>query len=944
MRVSPSERHARPRSTSILCALLLALLPAATRADAPAFTRFGIEDGLSQATVTAVVQDGLGFVWIGTQDGLDRFDGHDIHAWNAAPGVAGELQDDSINDLLVDRDGTLWVATYEGVSRYDVARDAFTTLQHDPDDPGSLPHDSVSALALAPDGGIWVGTRAGLARIDPDSGAIRTWASQWRGSVRDLVVGPDGQPWLATDSGLHRLDPDTGQVILDAATGAPYLTGAPVWSLALEGSGRLWVGTEQEGLIELAADGSTARRVPSLPSPWVRALLLTADGALWIGTAEGLVRLDPETRRREQWRNDATDPSSLAQNPVISLGESRGGLVWIGTATMGLNMHDPRTRRFRQYRRQTAEPGTLTDTVVYEITGDPSGRLWVGTRNGGLNRLDPATGTFTHVDYRPDATDQDHPWIVAIDAGADGTLWIATHSRGLHAWHPDTGAHRHWRHDPERPDSIASDRLRDVLVDADGSVWIATSGAGLDRLDPATGRVTHHRPVEGDARSLPSVWVRSLYLDDRGELWIGTYGNGAARWHPDAQDFTRHLHDPEDPRTLSSRFVRSIFRDRAGAVWFSTDDGLSRLDGDGFTRFGTDAGLPEGVVYGVLQSDDGALWGSTNHGLVRLPAGADRFQRIDADDGLRAREFNTGAFHHAADGTLWFGGVDGLTGFDPDPVRTVADTRADADSGTGAQTDAQADGHSEVDTHAGVEVDAATVVLTGYRIFNRPVAVNPQGPLREHIAVADRITVAPDQRMITFDFAALSFRPEAISGYRYRLAGFADQWVDTGVDAGIATFTTLSPGDYVFEVAAIDDDGMPGPTTRLPVQVQPRYWETVWFRSLLALLAVAVILLGARARQRHLVRQNRLLEETVAQRTAELSSTVARLQASKQEVSRLEGILPICSGCKRIREEGADPRLDESWIDVDRYLRHRMDADFSHGACPRCIDALYPER
>lgn len=489
----------------------------------------------------------------------------------------------------------------------------------------------------------------------------------------------------------------------------------------------------------------------------------------------------------------------------------------------------------------------------------------------------------------------------ALTFGSDGALWVGTYDQGLNRFDPATGRAVRFRHDPGRPDGIGSDRIRTLATGHDGSIWVGLSGAGLDRLDPATGRFRHYPPGAAEDGALPGGFVRGLRVARDGTLWVATYGAGAARYDEATDRFVRYAHDEDDPSSLGSDFVRSVFEDSRGRIWFATDTGLNLLEDAErgvFRRWGVDEGLPNPVVYGVLEDGEGGLWMSTNQGLARLAPDLTSFSSYDVSDGLQGNEFNTGAFYRDAGGAMYFGGVDGLTVFRPEAIRS--------------------------------DPFAPPVRLTDFLLYNEPVPVSDSSVLTVAPPLVRSITLPRDAQVLTFEFAGLAFRDPLRNRYEYRLDGLHDGWLRAAPENRRATFTSLQPGTYTFRVRAANADGVwSDDEANVTLTVLPAFWETVWFRALvlLSLVGIGAGVMGLR--QYELARRNRELERRVEERVA--------------HIKRLEGLLPICSSCKKIRTTPDDSQDPSAWMPIESYITHRTDADFSHGFCPDCATTLMNE-
>ncbi len=826
----------RPRRL-VLVALgaLLAAFPAAPRE----LGRLSLDEGLSQSIVEAIHQDRLGFLWLATEDGLNRWDGARFTVFRNVPGDARSFPYNDLKCLDEDAQGALWIGSFGGgLNRFDPATGRVTSYRNDPADSASLPADLVRAVRVDRDGRVWAGTQGGgLARLDPRTGRFerfrhdpRDGASLAHDDVRALLVDGRGTLWVGTyGGGLDRFDPARGAFVHVPANGG---AGAELVDALLEDrSGHLWAGTWGGGLLLL--DERAGRLVPRprgarLPGERVKALAEDHEGFLWVATdGAGLARYDRKTETVEVLSHDPSVPRSLATDRVFSLLEDRSRVLWIGTYGGGLNTLDLGRKKFRNVRRDPRVPTSLGHDIVWSFHEDADGTFWVGTDSGGLQRWDRARDVFRG--FRHDPRDPDslaHDTVRALLGDAAGNLWIATNGAGLDRLDRATGRFEHRRHDPRDPSSIAHDELRTLYEDRSGTLWVGTYGGGLDRLERETGRFVHHRNDPADPASLSNDFVRCVLEDSTGALWVGTQGGGLNRLDRATGRFTRFRADAADPASLSNDFVFALHEDRAGSFWVGTyGGGLNRLDRatGRFTRFTARDGLSSDSVYGILEDERGHLWISTNRGLTELDPADGTFRSWDETDGLSSDEFNGGAFYRSPRGEMFFGGIRGFDVFFPSEIA--------------------------------VRTEPAPVVLTELLLANRPVPAGRSSDgrtlLPTFVTYADDVVLSHEDDVVSLEFAALHFAAPQKLRYAFRLDGFDRDWIPTGADRRVATYTGLAPGRYLFRVKAANPDGVWGEReARLGIVVTPPVWGTWWFRLAAGLGLAAAVLAAFRRRMR----------------------------------------------------------------------------------------------
>ena len=853
-----------PALVRFACGVLLACLCAGALAGGPRslrFERIGLEEGLAQESVVTILQDRAGFMWFGTQAGLNRFDGYRIQVFRNDPNDPASLADNYVQSAYEDPQGRLWFGTRGGLARYDPATRRFVRQPLAASGERSVRNGSVNAIVGDGAGGLWAATGDGVVHVDAATGAVRTLRHDAgdAGSLRDdrvtaLALDPRGGLWVGTGVGIDYL-----------ARGAAHFVHFDVDSSA--------------------GPGANTRRNT------ISALSMGPRDTLWIGTDAGL----------EAWRIGAGAPQrrrmgaddGMTAGRIRALYHDAGGTLWVGTESDGLKWRDPATGRFVGYLSQPLDRHTLSDNLVTSILVDRTGTLWAGTYYNGVNRADLASGGFARFSLQPGQVDDARSTrkIRAIATGGDGSLWLGTTGGGMLHLDTVTGRFDTLRHAPAQAGSLPDDTVTSILPARD-RMWVGTA-SGLSWRDPVSGRFTEV-PLGREANA---SWVQSLMLDRAGALWIVTRG-GLFMLEPDGVTLRRWRHDPLEPRSLGENYGFCVLEDRRGMIWIGTENGLDRYDRatHAFTHFrhdardpaslrhnrvyylyesargdlwiGTAGGLqradrrPDGTVSfrafavtpareqppigAVLEDRKSRLWVSTTAGLARVDPDTGRYKNYSARDGLMDGSYFVGSGARGADGELHFGGVSGMTSFQPDDIRDNPFPPA--------------------------------VAITDFLVFNRPRALP---------AAVDRpqaVTLGYKDAVFTLEFAALHYADPQANRYAYRLRGFDRDWAETDARKRYATYTNLDPGDYVFEVRAANKDGVwsERPAT-LAISITPPYWMTWWFRLALALVLAGCAIMAYRLRVRVLVQQKARLERQVGTRTAELVLQKEQAEQRKQE-------------------------------------------------------------
>ena len=656
----------------VLCGLL--------SADAAAVTedveRTSLEQGLSQSIVEAIVQDRRGFLWLATEDGLNRWDGHRFTVFRNVSGNARSLSYNDLKCVSEDRAGALWVGTFEGgLNRFDPATGDVTRFRHDPADPSSLPANIVRAVLEDRDGKVWAGTQGGgLARLDPATGRFTRFrhdpqdaGSLAHDDVRALLVDGEGTLWVGTyGGGLDRFDRSRGAFVhVPASEGG---AGALLVDALLEDrAGTLWAGTYGGGLfaVERGAGRLVRCRGEALPSPLVKALAEDHEGFLWVATdGGGLARIDRRTGAVFVHRHDPAEPRSLATDRVWSLREDRSKVLWVGTYGGGLNALDLGKKRFLSVRHDPRNPSSLGHDIVWAFHEEPDGTLWVGTDSGGLQRWDRRKNVFRGFLHDPrDPSSLAHDTVRALLADASGSLWVATNGGGLDRLDRATGRFEHHRHDPRDPGSLAHDELRALYEDREGTLWVGTFGGGLDHLDRKTGRFTRVTARDGLASDL----VYGILGDERGRLWVSS-NRGLTVYDP--RDGSARAWDARDGLQSDEFNGGSSFRSARGEMFFGGIRGFSAFFPEEIVARTDPAPV---VLTELLVANRPVAAGERRHGRLLLPRFVGYLDEVvlSHEDAVVSLEF--AALHFAAPRKLRY--AYRLDGFDRDWIPAAADRR-----------------------------------------------------------------------------------------------------------------------------------------------------------------------------------------------------------------------------------------------------------------------------
>jgi ligand-binding sensor domain-containing protein/signal transduction histidine kinase len=824
------------------------------------FDHIGIEQGLSQSSVRVIFQDSRGFLWFGTEDGLNRYDGYTFKTFKPDPDSINSLSDRWITAIVEDQMGSLWVGTRQGgLNRYDPRTEQFTQFRHEESNPTSLSDNHVNVLYLDKNDNLWAGTSNGLDLFDRTNDGFTHYSynptepeSLTSKSITVIYQDRRGRYWVGTSAGgLHRFNPQT-------KTFVPYqhnpenensISNDHVTAIVESRNSTLWIGT-RDGLNRFEPETGNFQRYmhsdidrQSIASNMISALHMDSTGNLWVGTSDGLDRWIPIGGRFVHYYNDPVFSKSLSNNYILSIHEDRGGVLWFGTYAGGVNKYDRQRDRFAYYRHIPENPNTLSGNFIFPIYVDSDGYAWIGTFGDGLNRFTLSTKQVVRYKHNEEKTNSLTSDIVySLHEDQDGYLWIGTWN-GLDRFNRETTGFTHYQRDSSKPESLSANTVYEVFVDSKNNIWVGTA-AGLDLFDRETETFKHYSPQVGNPNSLSGSAVDVIYEDSNGDLWIGTSDSGLNRFDPETETFIQYRFDEKNKKTLSNDSVLSIHQDKKGRLWIGTGGGglnLYHPETDTFTYYLEKDGLPNGVVYGILEDGQGNLWLSTNFGISRFNPDARTFRNFDAGDGLQSNEFNAGAFAEGMYGEFYFGGINGLTVFHPSSI--IENPHLPQISLTSISQ-----GDLPISTESSVET-TRNVVL--------------QWP----------------QNSFEFEFAALGYNRPDKNQYAYMLDGFDSSWhfISTKRDG---RYTNLPGGEYTLLLKAANSDGVwNNDPVRINVTVIPPFWQTVWFRVLLGFAAIAVVAGGIRLRTKAVQDRNRDLERLVRERTSALEKRNEEIQA-----------------------------------------------------------------
>lgn len=800
-------------------------------------------------------------MWLGTADGLNRYDGYQFVQYKFDPSRSDSLSANSVNTLLLTKKNDLWVGTYGGLNRYDDAADAFQRFPANEEREDRLISDRITALAEHVDGRIWVGTAKGLNLLDPETGKVTRWAiGDGPGQlptdhVTALAVDQRSRLWVGTLSNLYIYDPATN-VFSKGMLGDDYVA---VYSL-LASDQAIWVGS-MNNLLRWDAQSDALKPVTLSSGEElsdINDLFEDSRGDLWIATrGSGLLCRDKEDGSISFFKHDARDDNTISSDDVLSIYEDRSGVLWAGLDVRGLSLLDPYAAKFAYQIPSGHSARRPSSTNISSILVDSRGGIWMGTWFHGLNLLDRGTGTYKH--FREGTGDQfiSNDRVTALYEDHEGFLWIGG-GNGLSKYDHENGRFTHYMPDPQEPRAISDGAVTWIMEDSQDRFWVGVMGSGIHQFDRESGtfQVFPNRPDSFNQVSHNAV--RMIYEDKNGVLWMGTMGGGLARFDGKG-GFESFLYDPKDPFSISHNMVLSISESN-GFLWVGTwGGGFNKFDVSNrrFVRYTEqNSDLPSNVVYGMLNDENGNLWLSTNRGLSRFHVETGQFTNYDVDDGLQSKEFNQGAFFKAPDGEMLFGGINGFNTFYPNRIQD--------------------------------NPFAPEVALTDVRIMGDSVY---RGRGRESVNLSGTtLKLSHWQNDLSFEFVGLHFSRPQENLYRHILENYDRTWTLPGPTRS-ATYTNLDPGTYFFRVKTANNDGVwNNRGLSLKVVISPPWWRTYPAYGLYTILLIGLLVSINRWQQSYLIRRERqrsqIKETRLRAEAAEMKTAMVEAQSKALRIER----------------------------------------------------------
>ncbi|WP_338791642.1 two-component regulator propeller domain-containing protein [Bernardetia sp. MNP-M8] len=836
-----------------------------------------IQNGLSQSTINDILEDRDGFVWIATDDGLNRYDGQKFTIYKHIRSDSTTIPDNEVRRLYEDATGKIWIGTVSGLCVYDKNTNQFKSYRNHEKNSNSLINNYITAIEEDQDF-LWIGTLKGLSKFDTKKETFTNYSTQEKNSlllgsneITSLLIDNQNQLWIGTAKGINVWTADRKpKEVYNCSFNktSTKLLGSRVSSIYQDTNNRIWIGTNYcAHLYNPSSDDFQHFTLSNGNKYIVYKIGETQNGDIWVSSDELIYKVNPQLVSLSVYR------TSISQIGVVqTIYLAKNGTMWIGTRDAGLLKYNSSSNRFRLYKAEKGNKNSLFDRNIWTILKDNKGIVWVGTDEAvsRINRNDTISNNKTsyyNILQGKKETDYHGEGAYSITQTDSGQIWfvVGTTIIRLDSFSEKEGAKFTSLISNEDSTAVQSTLLY-IHEDSKNTLWVA-SFEGVYQLIPTD--VTKENKLGYTTKAyLKDLEVWHIFEDSENIIWLST-NKGLIKVIRNVEnqpiDFIFYTSDPKDITSISSNTIRSVTEDSKGNLWIGTNNGLNKMDKKTgtFEHWGERNELANYAIYGVLADEDDNLWLSTNRGLFKFlndtqSQSLDDDRRIivyDTRDGLQSLEFNTGAFYKAKDGEMFFGGIEGLNSFYPKDIKSNKEKRK--------------------------------VILTGLKVFGEKIKVNQEKEGRVLLPKAlnnlEKLNITYEDKIITLEFVSPNFNKPEYDTYLYKLEGFDKEWNKT-TTIKQATYTNLPAGNYTFRVKVINGDNIEGDEKTLQLSVSPPFWKSWWFISLCALVVFGISVGFYKHRMKTVKIQNEKLEKLVNQRTSQLKEKNEEVNQQNEEI------------------------------------------------------------
>ncbi len=832
------------------------------------FEHISIAQGLSQSTIYCELQDRNGFLWFGTLEGLNKYDGYSFTVYRNNPDDSTSIIDNLVNSLYEDNYGRIWVGTSNGLSVYNPYIDKFINYYFPAKYKKATGNNQIHVIYQDKTNNIWIGTDIGLFKVNIINGKTfhyiadnATSYSISNNSIWSLTEDHKGNLLVGTGEGLDLLEWKTDKFIhipLNVFKTANQRN-KTIRSLFCDSEGNIWVGSEGGGLFVKKSNDNKftqyyydCKNENSISSNEISAIYEDHYKNIWIGTFNGLNKFNKEKGDFTSFLQNPNDPNSISNNIIVSIIEDKSGILWIGTFGGGINKLNLEKEKFSLFQCKPNTSNTLISNVILSINEDKDSVIWIGSDKG-LVAYYSKTDKYEWFQHQEKNINSLSDNIVyAIHQDKSGVLWLATKEGVLNKFDIKNKSFKHFVFSKDYYKSQLHFAIRTIYEDKQGLLWLGT-GNGIYTFNKLNSKFTNIAIHSDDTTKYTATNIFAIYEDSDDNLWFGTEGNGLCCYNRETNYCNFYKNTPKDTNSISNNNVRAIYEDNNKNLWIGTSGGLNKFNKQTktFTTYTTLNGLPNDLIYSIVGVENG-LWLSTNKGLSYFDFKLNKFRNYYANDGLQSNEFNQNAYFKSSSGFIYFGGVNGLNFFDPNNVK---------------------------DNNY-----IPPVYISDFLYYNRAENSDNNTLISKSILYDDEIKLSYKENVFSFIFSSLHYLAPEKNEYSYKMEGFDKDWVLCG-NKRYVTYTNLSPGEYTFKIKGSNSDGIwNNEGDSIKIIITPPFWKTKWFYALVFLIVGLIIYTYTRIRIKMLLRDKRKLEYKVLLRTTEIEAQKKEIVNKNEEL------------------------------------------------------------
>ena len=806
------------------------------------------DQDFSQNIVKTILQDSRGYIWFGTNNGLEKYDGYTTKNYRQTPFEINTLLDNYIVDLEEDDLGNIWIGTNKGITKLDPKKDIFTHYTNIEGEAGTINSDKIRTIYKDEKGDIWVGTAdSGLSKYDPEKDKFVPCELDLTSEKITIIYEDDEESlWVGTEKGLNKVERVSNRVKkYQKGTTEWSLSGNYITSICKDSFGKLWIGTRNEGIDKLSLKDGTVKKYLkdetdsySLGSNAITSIIEDKNKTIWIGSKKGgLAKYD---RTNDHFIKRATDSKNIQsnrQNNIITLYQDRAGLIWVGIEYGGVNKFNP-LASFQNYTTVGAFDNSMNDNNILSIYKDSDNIIWAGTKNGGINKLDMKNKSvkyFTHSANDPNSMSSNT--INTIIEDEDKVLWIGTDA-GLNSLDKKTEQVKRYPSN-EGKESISNNNIQSLFVDSRGDIWIGTED-GLDKIDGVTRKFTHFNIQNSN---ISSNYITTIFESSMGELWVGTYHDGLNKYDREKKEFKVYKNNPKDRSTISNDQIKDIIEDDYGNMWIGTSNGLNKYDKKtrDFKVFTENNQLKSNFISGILKYEDN-IWISSNDGISKFNILDEKITRnYSAIDGLQGNYFNTGSVFMSYDKQLLFGGTEGFNTIYPENEKTIS--------------------------------YKPRLLLSEFKVNDKSM----------DLVNNSKVVLDYNQNRIYFEFSVIDYKKPNNNSHSFKLQGYEENWNNVR-NRNYGVYNNLKPGNYKLKIKGANSEGIwAGQWMQIDIVIKPPFWKTNLAYILYVLLLILIVYL--------ILNYVKVLEKIINERTQQLNKTNAKLVDEINQRKKTEEML-----------------------------------------------------